>query len=79
MPAASAVIQAIEPVYQKLPGWRAPTAGLTSYQELPARAKDYLKFLEEKTGVEAGCISTGPERRQTIIVPGSKMAKLVFG
>jgi adenylosuccinate synthase len=77
MPASCTVIEAIEPVYQKLPGWRVPTAGLTNYKELPPRARDYLKFLEEQTGVEAGCISTGPERKQTIIVPGSKMAKLV--
>ncbi len=77
MPAMCTALQAIEPVYQKLPGWKSTTAGLTSYKELPPRAKDYLKFLEAQTGVEAGCISTGPERRQTIIVPGSKMAKLV--
>jgi adenylosuccinate synthase len=77
MPASAAVMDAIEPVYRKLPGWKSPTAGLTNYQELPARAKEYLKFLEEITGVEAGCISTGPERHQTIIVPGSKMSKLV--
>jgi adenylosuccinate synthase len=75
MPASCSVVEAIEPVYQELPGWRTPTAGLTSYRELPGRAKDYLKFLEEQTGVEAGCISTGPERHETIIVPGSKMAK----
>jgi adenylosuccinate synthase len=77
MPASCLAIEAIEPVYEKLPGWRTSTAGLSSYRELPLRAKDYLKFLEAQTGVEAGCISTGPERRQTIIVPGSKMAKLV--
>jgi hypothetical protein len=26
-----------------------------------------------------GCVSTGPERDETIIVPGSKLEKLVWG
>ena len=42
------------------------------------RAREYLDFLEEKSGVEVGCISTGPERNQTMVKPGSKFARL-FG
>jgi adenylosuccinate synthase len=59
------------------PGWQAPTAGLRLYEDLPARAKDYLAFLSEQVGVEIGCISTGPERTQTIIVPGSKLERIL--
>jgi adenylosuccinate synthase len=44
---------------------------------LPDRAKEYLKFLEEKTGVEIGSVSNGPERNETMIVPGSKLEKLL--
>ena len=32
---------------------------------------------ESSTGVEIGCISTGPERNQTIVRPGSRFEKLV--
>ena len=60
-----------------LPGWNSSTFGISDYDELPQRAKDYLAFLEERTGVEAGCISTGPERNQTIVRPGSRFAKLI--
>ena len=49
----------------------------TRYDQLPARAKDYLAFLEEQAGVEIGCISTGPERNQTIVRPGSRLEKLL--
>ncbi len=77
MPATSQAMSTIEPVYERLPGWKTPTAGITSYAELPARAKDYLAFLTEQTGVEVGSISTGPERSETIIVPGSKLEKLL--
>ena len=46
------------------------------FDELPARARDYLAFLDSHTGVEVGCVSTGPERNQTIVRAGSRFAKL---
>jgi adenylosuccinate synthase len=50
---------------------------VSNYEELPERAQHYLKFLEDETGVEVGCISTGPERTETIIRSGSKLEKLI--
>jgi len=72
MPATEREIEAIEPVYEILPGWKSPTRGMSQWESLPARARDYLKFLESSTGVEVGCVSTGPERNQTMILAGSK-------
>ena len=77
MPATVREIEKIEPVYECLPGWGSPTFGLDSYDDLPARARRYLAFLESRTGIEVGCISTGPERNQTIVRAGSRFAKLV--
>jgi adenylosuccinate synthase len=77
MPASVEQIARLEPVYECLPGWGTSTFGISSYDELPAQAKAYLAFLENRTGVEIGCISTGPERNQTIVRPGSRFAKLV--
>ncbi len=76
MPATVKGMAAIEPVYECLPGWRISTFGISSYSELPAPARDYLDFLEKKSGVEVGCISTGPERNQTIVKPNSHFARL---
>src|SRR5215471_6813782 len=76
MPPTVREIEQVEPVYECLPGWASSTFGISSYDELPARARDYLAFLESRTGVEVGCISTGPERNQTIVRPGSRFAKL---
>src|SRR6185436_5809530 len=76
MPATVREIEAIEPVYECLPGWATSTFGISSYEDLPAKAKDYLEFLESRTGVEVGCISTGPERTQTIVRAGSQFEKL---
>jgi adenylosuccinate synthase len=77
MPPTVAEVEKLEPVYECMPGWSSSTFGIDSFDDLPSRAKDYLAFLEQRTGVEAGCISTGPERNQTIMRPGSRLAKLL--
>jgi adenylosuccinate synthase len=66
MPATVRELARAEPVYEILPGWKKPTEGISEWNELPSAAKDYLMFLEGQTGVEVGCISTGPERNQTV-------------
>jgi adenylosuccinate synthase len=52
---------------------------LTRYEELPAGAREYLRFLSDQTGVEVGCISTGPERQETILIKGSRLEALLNG
>jgi len=77
MPASACEIEAMEPVYETLPGWATSTAGLSSYEALPPKARAYLEFIESRTGVEIACISTGPERNQTILRSGSRLEKLI--
>jgi adenylosuccinate synthase len=77
MPAQNALMERIEPIYQELPGWPTPTSGITRFEDLPKEARDYVAFLEEATGVEAGCVSTGPERNQTMVRSGSRLEKLL--
>jgi len=52
--------------YHVLPGWQQSTFGLQDYSQLPAKAKDYLRFLSDQVGVEIASVSTGPQRDQTI-------------
>jgi adenylosuccinate synthase len=77
MPPTVAEIAVVEPVYECVPGWQTSTFGISSYAALPAKAKDYIAFLEQKTGVEVGCISTGPERNQTIVRAESRFERLL--
>jgi len=77
MPATVAEIAKIEPVYECVPGWRTETFGISNFDELPEKARQYIAFLEARTGVEVGCISTGPERNQTIVRPGSRFEELI--
>jgi adenylosuccinate synthase len=77
MPATYRGMEAIEPIYEKIPGWKSVTRGISEWDKLPERAKAYLQFLQDKSGVEVGGVSTGPERNETIIRSGSKLAKLI--
>jgi adenylosuccinate synthase len=77
MPALVSEMARVQPVYECLPGWKSTTFGITSFDDLPAKAKDYLAFLENRTGIEVGSVSTGPERNQTIVRRGSKLEKLI--
>jgi adenylosuccinate synthase len=77
MPSTVAEISAVEPIYECVPGWSSSTFAMNSFDQLPAKARAYLAFLEKCTGVEVGCISTGPERNQTILRAGSKLAGLM--
>ena len=78
MPATATALEEVEPVYESLPGWKGSTRGLSKFSDLPRGAVDYLRFLAERTSVEVGCISTGPERHETIVVKGSRLEELVF-
>jgi adenylosuccinate synthase len=54
-------------VYEELPGWKESSVGATRYEELPENARRYLERLQELLGVPIDLISTGPDRRQTIV------------
>ena len=56
-----------EPVYEDMPGWQESTVGVTRFEKLPAKARDYLARIEELAGVPVDIVSTGPDREQTII------------
>lgn len=49
-----------------LPGWQESTRGLTSFEELPQNAQDYVEYLEKKLNLPASFIGTGPGREEMI-------------
>lgn len=53
-----------KPVFETLPGWKQDVRGVTDYAALPARAKAYVDFLEERIGVPITLVSTGPGRHE---------------
>jgi adenylosuccinate synthase len=75
MPGDLAQLSACEPIYETLPGWMAPSAGVRDFDKLPREARSYIGRLEEITGVPAAVISTGSAREDTIIRDGSVAAR----
>jgi adenylosuccinate synthase len=78
MPSTTRELDRIQAVYEYLPGWQESTKGVSDFAKLPPRAQDYVRFLEKLTGVEVGCISTGPERNETIVRPETRFEQLAF-
>ena len=74
-PADLRLLATAEPVYETLPGWSAPTRGITKFEQLPAEARRYISRLEEVSGVECAIISTGSDRAETIVREGSWVAR----
>jgi len=58
----------LEPVYESFPGWSESSRGATSMDALPANARSYLKAMEELCGAPVHIVSTGPDRRENIII-----------
>ncbi|ROR56103.1 UNVERIFIED_ORG: adenylosuccinate synthetase [Providencia alcalifaciens] len=58
----------IEPVYESMPGWKETTFGVKQRELLPQAALNYIKRVEELTGIPVDIISTGPDRSETMIL-----------
>ena len=67
MPMTQRDIARAEPVYEELPGWWEDISGAREFDELPAKARDYVLRLEELAGAPVSCIGVGPGREQTIV------------
>jgi adenylosuccinate synthase len=65
-PADLPTLCACEPVYETMPGWKDDISEVSSYENLPGEAKDYIARLEELSGVPMCMISVGVKRTQNI-------------
>ena len=50
MPADTRVLEGCEPVYEMVPGWKTPTAGVRDWAMLPENARRYVERLAELVG-----------------------------
>jgi adenylosuccinate synthase len=55
-----------KPVLTTLPGWKVPIRGITSFDQLPKAAQDYVLFLEKEIGYPIKIVSNGPRREEII-------------
>jgi adenylosuccinate synthase len=68
LPFGSDLVVNCEPIYETMNGWSESTAGITNYDDLPLNAKKYLKRIEEIVETPIDIISTGADRKDTILI-----------
>lgn len=67
-PSDHEMLSEVKPVYETLDGWNCETKDCSSYEQLPAKAKDYLRFMESSSNIKIDIVSVGPKRSQTFFV-----------
>jgi adenylosuccinate synthase len=65
-PYHQSVLHEVTPIYEILPGWQSDISTFTKYEQLPDKAKSYVKFLEETIGVTISVVGVGPGREQFV-------------
>lgn len=63
----------VKPIYTYLDGWKTDIRGITEFNKLPDKCKDYLKFLAKATEVPIDIVSTGPDRLETIVIQSGEL------
>ena len=66
VPATLEEYQNCKPLYIEMPGWEEDITNVTSFDELPLNAQNYIRKIEELTKTEIVLFSVGPDRKQTI-------------
>ena len=68
MPANINQAARVTPCYEEIQGWQEEIDGITDFDALPTAAQDYIKRIEEFTGVKAAIVSVGPDRKETMLL-----------
>lgn len=61
------VLEEVQPEYKSFKGWEKPVRKCMEYAELSQTFLDYVHFIEDSIEAEVAVISTGVERRDTIV------------
>ncbi len=68
VPYHQSVLHKVRPVYETLPGWGCDIDRAERIEDLPGSARDYVRFIEERSGVPLYLLSVGARRRETIVL-----------
>ena len=59
-------IEQVKPIYETFPGWQVDTTKAKIWNDLPPKARKYLKAVSQSVGAKIVIASVGPARNQTI-------------
>lgn len=67
VPSQLKALQECEPVYEEAQGWRTGLGSFRKFEDLPLKARAYVKRVEELAGAEVALVSVGSRREETIL------------
>jgi adenylosuccinate synthase len=76
LPSCAADWTDLKPEVKRFKGW-ARTRGITDPRKLPAEAQAYLESLAESVEVPIAYLSTGPDRAEGCVYPGTFLEPLL--
>ena len=59
--------QTVKPVYESISGWNTSLQDARKFEDLPKALLNYVRFIEDTLEVPVNLISTGPNRKETVI------------
>ncbi|KAG9481229.1 hypothetical protein GDO78_010455 [Eleutherodactylus coqui] len=65
-PANQEILQKVEVEYEVMPGWKSDTTGARKWEDLPAKAQNYIRFVENHIGVPVKWVGVGKSRESMI-------------
>ena len=68
MPLNQSQFHHAEPIFETMPAWEEDISSCRTFEELPQRAQDYVRRLEELSGARISYSGVGPGRDQTIVL-----------
>ncbi len=77
-PASSKILEEVKPIYETLKGWKKSTKGIRDREDLPPQAMEYIRFIEEFTGVPVIMLSTGPKREEFVWLREPQRTKVSY-
>ena len=66
-PQSQKIFTQCEPIYEEMTGWQEDLTQIKRFEDLPKNAQNYIRRLEELSGVQATIVAVGPGREQTIV------------
>ena len=60
------LVEKAKPVYVTLSGWKQEIRGITRYEDLPEKCREYVEFIEREIECPMTMLSNGPKREEII-------------
>ncbi|GAW93719.1 adenylosuccinate synthase [Calderihabitans maritimus] len=66
-PHSHEILTQCQPVYEELKGWEGDISEIRYFEDLPEQAQEFIRRVEELTGIPICIVAVGPRRSQTIL------------